>query len=193
MWRHELRIEEPEASLGEPRGEMHKGDFRRIGLAIEHALAEKCSAEMDAIKSARKNAAGPALDRMNLARFEELAVEGFDPPVDPGFLAPFGGGGAALDDGIKVRIDAHLETLGAHGLGQTLRDDEAIKRENAALLRVDPEEIAVFCALGHREKADGIGAQQNVGCDLELLVWAAHSSNVRIEPNPVKPEVSARA
>src|SRR5579885_88567 len=167
MWRHELRIEEPEASLGEPRGEMHKGDFRRIGLAIEHALAEKCSAEMDAIKSARKNAAGPALDRMNLAHFEELAVEGFDAPVDPGFLAPFGGAGAALD--------------------------EASKRENAALPRGDPEEIAGGCALGHREKADGRGAQQNVGCDLELLVWAAHSSNVRIEPNPVKPEVSARA
>jgi len=63
----------------------------------------------------------------------------------------------------RNRLD--LETIGANRLGEAFRDDQAIEREDAARLRVDPEQIFIRGALRHREKADGIGAQQNVGGD----------------------------
>lgn len=186
MRRHELRVEQAEPAFRQPRSEMHESDFRGVGLAVKHAFAEKCRAEVDAIEPAGELAASPAFHRMNAANVEELAIEFSNPPIDPCLLAVFIGGGAGIDDRIEIAIDFDLETIGANRLGEAFRDDQAIEREDAARLRVDPEQIFIRGALRHREKADGIGAQQNVGGDLELVARTAHPARLSATPASVK-------
>ncbi len=149
MGRDELRVEQAEAALREPCGEMDKGDFGRIGCAMKHAFAEEGGAEMNAVKPARKRAIRPALDRVDPANVEELAVEPFDPFVNPGLLSALAGSGATVDYGVKILVNPDLELVGANRLCKALRYDEGVERKNAALLWVDPEQVWVLGAFRH--------------------------------------------
>ena len=42
---------------------------------------------------------------------------------------------------------------------------EAIEREDASLLGLDPEDVRGVAAVRHREDADRIGAQKEIGID----------------------------
>src|SRR3984893_600397 len=162
MRRHELRVEQAEPAFRQTRDEMRQGDFRGAGLAVKHAFAEKRRAEVDAVEPANKRAIRPALHGVAPAGIEELAIEQPNPAIDPCLFASSMGGGASVDHGIEIAIDSDFETIGADCLGETLRYDQAIERENAAHFRIDPEKILVEGALRHRKQADGIGAEQNV-------------------------------
>src|SRR3984893_2767353 len=151
MRRHELRVEQAEPALRQTRDEMRQGDFRGAGLAVKHAFAEKRRAEVDAVEPANKRAIRPALHGVDPAGIEELAIEQSNPAIDPCLFASSMGDGASVDHGIEIAIDSDLETIGADCLGEAVRYDQAIERENAAHFRIDPEKILVEGALRHRK------------------------------------------
>jgi hypothetical protein len=96
------------------------------------------------------------------------------------------GDSASVDHGIEIAIDSDLETIGADCLGEALRYDQAIERDNAAHFRIDPEKILVEGALRHRKQADGIGAEQNIAGYFELVARMAHPSRLVVARRAVK-------
>src|SRR5229473_2757526 len=118
---------------------MDEGHFARIGDPAEHALAEKRGAELDAVKSARENAIGPAFDAMGRAATEERGVEADDLFVDPG-LRPLGRRlCAAAHDRLECAVAGDDEGAAANGPAQPARDVEPLERQDAAAHRIDPE------------------------------------------------------
>ena len=87
MPRDELGVEQGEAPIFEPGDEIDERNLARIAGAGEHALAEKGTAEMHAVKSAGEHAVLPDLNRMAMAEREQFAIETADAPVDPGRAA----------------------------------------------------------------------------------------------------------
>lgn len=81
---HELSVEQREAPIFQSGDEIDQRDLARVAGSREHALAEKGTAEMHAVKAAGKGAVLPDLDRMAMAEREQIAIEAPDPPVDPG-------------------------------------------------------------------------------------------------------------
>src|SRR6202040_3268738 len=146
MRRHELRVEQAEPALRQTRDEMRQGDFRGAGLAVKHAFAEKRRAEVDSVEPANKRAIRPALHGVDPAGIEKLAIEHSNPAIDPCLFASSVAGGACVDHGIEIAIDSYLEPIGTDCLGETFRYDQAIERENAARIRIDPENILVESA-----------------------------------------------
>jgi diaminopimelate decarboxylase len=84
---HELRVEQSEAAIFEPRHEIDERDLARVARAAEHAFAEEGAAEMHAVKSARELPVLPHLDRMAMAECEQLPIKAPDAPIDPGRAA----------------------------------------------------------------------------------------------------------
>ena len=84
----ELRVEQPEAAVGEARREINERDLRSIALVGEHALAEEGAVERDAIEAADEARAAPHLDGVAMAEAEQVAIEPADALVDPGGAAP---------------------------------------------------------------------------------------------------------
>ena len=80
----ELRVEQGEAAIYQPRHEIDERDLARVARSGEHALAEEGAAEMHAVKPADERAVLPDLDRVAMAEREQLAIEAPDAPVDPG-------------------------------------------------------------------------------------------------------------
>jgi hypothetical protein len=124
------------------------------------------------------------------AGIEELAIEQSNPAIDPCLFASSVADGACVDHGIEIAIDSYLEPIGADCLGETLRYDQAIERENATYLGIDPENILVESALRHRKQADGIGAEQNIAGYLELVAGMAHRARLSVATDAVKRERS---
>jgi hypothetical protein len=119
--RDELRVEQREASIFEPCHEIDERDLARIADAAEHALAEKCAAEMHAVKPARDLSVFPDLDRMAMTEREQIAIETSDPAVDPGAAPPRAGRRATFDHGLEIGVDLHLESASADGPHQAPR------------------------------------------------------------------------
>ena len=65
----------------------------------------------------------------------------------------------------EIRVDADVETAVPHALAQRLRNLQAIERNDAALVRLDPVERIVLGTLRHRENARRIGPQQDLRRD----------------------------
>jgi hypothetical protein len=84
---HELRVEEGEASIDQPRHEIDQRDLARVARAREHAFSEEGAAEMHAVKPAHERAVLPDLDRVAMAEREQLAIEAPYAAVDPGRAA----------------------------------------------------------------------------------------------------------
>src|SRR3546814_3182398 len=87
-------------------------------------------------------------------------VELLDDRVDPGVGAVLGRLGAAADDLLEGRVAAHLEVAAADAGAQLARQAEAVERQDAPHVRVDPVQLRIDAALGHRKDADGIGADR---------------------------------
>ena len=64
-------------------------------------------------------------------------------------------------------IDPHLERVRPDRAGEPLRDVERVERNDAALLRLDPEQARVVGVLGHRKNAGRIRLQQDLGRDVD--------------------------
>jgi hypothetical protein len=84
---HELRVEESEAAIFEPRHEIDERDLARVARAAEHALAKESAAEMHAVQSASELPVLPHLDRVAMAEREQLTIKAPDAPIDPGRAA----------------------------------------------------------------------------------------------------------
>ncbi len=132
---------------------------------MKHALAEEGAAEADAVEPADEVVIVPDLHAMGMSEFVQPDVEIADALVDPGVLAARLRCGAAGDDSFESGVDGDGEGVGAHRARQARGDAKAIERYHAAHLRLDPEQGWVVGALGHREDAAGIGAQQHFGGD----------------------------
>jgi len=63
----ELRVEQGEAAIFEPRHQIDQRDLAGVARFREHALAEERPAEMDAVKPAGERSVLPHLDRMAMA------------------------------------------------------------------------------------------------------------------------------
>jgi ribosomal protein S12 methylthiotransferase accessory factor YcaO len=90
---------------------------------------------------------------MGAAEIEQRAVEPANVGVDPGLVAI----GASRHDAIEGAVGDHLERVAARRLGETARNDEAVKRKNSARLRLDPEQGLGVAAFRHRKEPDRIG------------------------------------
>src|SRR6202453_3653903 len=110
---------------------------------------------------------------MRMAGSEQFAVQPHDLVVDPGLLSL----GAGAYDRFESAVGDHLETIGTHGLGEAARDDKPVEREDAALLRLDPEQVLGVAAFGHRKDADGIGPEQDVRRQLKFSRRGFHVRN----------------
>src|SRR5690606_2850220 len=93
----ELRVEQAISAAPEPRHEMHEGDLRVVGLAVEHALAEEGAAERQPVEPADEPAIEPAFDRVDMAESEQFTEDLAYAPVDPG-IGPVRLGGRAGSD-----------------------------------------------------------------------------------------------
>jgi hypothetical protein len=80
----ELGVEQRESPILQSRDEIDECDLARVARPGEHAFAEKGAAEMHPVKPADKLVVLPHLDRVAMAKREQLAIEASDAPVDPG-------------------------------------------------------------------------------------------------------------
>ena len=110
---------------------------------------------------------------MRMAGGEQFAVEPHDLVVDPGLLTL----GAGAYDRFERAVGDHPEAIRPHRLGEAARDDEPVEREDATLLRLDPEQVLGVATFGHRKDADGIGPEQDVRRQLEFSRRGFHVRN----------------
>ena len=188
----ELGVEQPEAAGFEPRDQVHQRDLRSVARAVEHALAEEGAAERDAVEPADQIVAVIDLDAVAMAVRVERAVDAADAAVDPGAGAAGLGLGAAVDHRLEVAVDADREGRGAHGARQPPRHVEALERDDAAHLRLDPVERGIVGAFRHRKDAAGIGLEQHFRRDLDEGVFAAGHGGDLVQGGPRRAEISCR-
>jgi len=163
MRRQELRVEQAVAAAPQPRNELDERDLARIAHSAEHALAEKGGAQRDAIQPADQLALVPAFDAMRGATLEERGIEPHDLVVDPGPGAGFARFGAAAYDRREGGVDAHRKSAPTQHALQAARHVKPLEWNDAAPVRIDPEQLWVVGRFRHREDPGGIGFEQNVG------------------------------
>ncbi len=175
----ELRVEQPEPADPKPRDERRKGAFRCVGHPREHAFAEERRPQLDPVQPADEAAVLPALDRMGVAAREQPAIGGDDRRIDPRLGTLGRRLGASCHDAGKVAVGGDAEALRAQHLGETAGQMKAVERQDAALLRLDPEHVARGAVVGHREDAERIGAEQHLGVEVPGHAVPAHSGGWR--------------
>jgi hypothetical protein len=106
------------------------------------------------------------LSPKNAAR-EELAIERQDRLVDPAFRMAGPGLGAGPHHLVEGSVGGHLEVALPHRPGQPLGQMEAVERQHGAQAGIEPVELGIVAALAHREDADAVGLQQELGRDLQ--------------------------
>ena len=145
--------------------------------------AEEDAAQGDAVEAADEGAVLPAFDAVGVSVAMEVLEEAFDVEVDPCVFAAGGGGGASGDDGGEGAVGGDLVGAGEDGSEQAFRQMEAVERENAAQLGVEPIEPLAAAGFGHGEEADAIGPEHQLGRDLDRparhrqprVCWREHS------------------
>src|SRR5258708_10919300 len=135
-----LRVEQFEAARDQPRHQMHQRHFRSVAGAMEHALAEKGAAEVDAIEPADQLVSLPDFDTVAMPEFVQPDIEIADALVDPGVVAPWLRRRAAGYHGLESPVDGDSEGVGAHRARQSRGDTKTIQRDNTAHFRLDPEQ-----------------------------------------------------
>lgn len=161
----ELAVEQGEPADPQPRHEPGECDLRCVALPRHHALAEERTAKREAIEAADEPISVPAFDRMRKAEPVERGERGFDLPADPGFGAvgrPFG---TEPDHGLKRGVGSDAEAIGGDRLPQRARQVKAVERQDRAAFGFDPIDAIGLAVIGHREHADGIGAEHHPGIE----------------------------
>ena len=168
MLGHELAVEQAEAALDQPRHQMDQRHLGGVALAAEHALAEERRADRDAVEAADQLAVAPAFDAVGMAA-RDAARRRASTIGSLIQLSGWPGRGSA-----QARID-----VGESGVGADLEDGRCARCAPAACgrwkpssgstraqPRIEPVELGIVAALAHREDADAIGLQQELGRDL---------------------------
>jgi len=165
----ELAIEQLEAADPQACHQMRQPDLRGVAHPAEHALAEIGAAERHAVEAADQRAAdvarAPDLDRMGVAVAVQDVVGLLDLAVDPGLGAIARRLRAVAHHLGEGTIGGHREAIRAQRLPQRVGEVEAVERQHAALLGLDPEDVGGVAAVRHREHAHRISAQQEVRVD----------------------------
>lgn len=161
----ELAVEQGEPADPQPRHEPSERHLRRVALPRHHALAEERAAKREAIEAADQPITVPAFDRMRKAEPVERGEGGFDLPADPGFGAVGGAFGTEADHGLEGGIGGDAEAIGGDRLFERARQMESIERQDRAALGFYPIDAIGLAMIGHREHADGIGAEHHPGIE----------------------------
>jgi len=161
----ELAIEQLESAYLQSRDQISQRHFGGVARAAEHAFAEEGAGQLDAVEPPDEGITLPAFDRMGMAAFVKRSIGAFDFGIDPGVGPIRRGLGAAMHDVTKCPVSGYAKASGADRLRQRAREMEAVEREDAALLRLNPEDVLRPPAVGHRENTDGIGAQEEIGIE----------------------------
>ena len=169
----ELRIEQPVSAGSKPRHEMNQRDLRGIARDMKHALAEERAPKAHAIEPTNELFAVIDLDGVAMPDVEQRAVEQTDARIDPGARALRPGRRASVDHGAKIAIAGDGEASCAHGARKARGNVERVKRDDPALLRLDPVERWIIRILGHRKDAARIGLEQHFGRELKERGLAA--------------------
>ena len=140
----ELGVEQAVAARNQPGDQMGEAHFGGVALAGEHAFAEEGAANAHPVEPAHQLALAPGLHRVAVAKLEEFAVEAADFRVDPGVVPARCRLGAAVDDAFKITVHADLEMVRAHGAGKAAGQVEAVEGQDAAVFRLDPEQMRVI-------------------------------------------------
>jgi hypothetical protein len=143
----------------QPGNQPGQRDLRGIGGAAKHGFAKEGPAEANTIEAADELALPPAFDRMGMAGGVEAERRAFDLIIDPRLLALR----AAVDDLSEGPVAGDREAPLAKRPRQRAGDMEAIEREDRPVARLDPENVLCMAAVGHRENARRITAQQQSG------------------------------
>src|SRR5471032_1990483 len=141
MLGHELAIEQAEAPLDQPGGQMNQRHFGSVALAAEHALAKERRADRYAVEAADEFSGDSAFDAVGVAAAVKLTVKRQDRIVDPALGMTGPRFGAGPHDVEKSRIRADLEVPAAHGAGEALGQMEGIEREDGAQPGIEPVEL----------------------------------------------------
>src|SRR5690606_3321119 len=138
-----------ETARAEPLDERDEGDLRRVGLAVEHRLAEERTAEVHAIQAPGQPPVAPRLDRVRVAHGKQRGVADDDLVADP---RPFFAiERAGVDDLDERRIDADFEAPRADDPREALRYVKRGDRDAAARIGGKAPDAAVFER--HRKQA----------------------------------------
>ena len=140
-----------------PRHQPGERNLRRVRHPAEHGFTEEGPAQLHAIKAAYQQIVMPAFDRMGVTHRVKAEGRALDRRVDPGFLAI----GAGQQDLVKCLIAGDPEAAGTDAPRQRTGQVKPIERDDCPAARFDPENIASVTAVGHREYAGGISAQQH--------------------------------
>src|SRR6516162_7414784 len=151
---------------------MHERDLGGIARAMEHALAEKRAPQRDPIESADQHRALVNLEAVAVPPLVELAVKCADARVDPGARASRPGLRTSVKHAVEVAVDCYAKAIRSHRANKPGRDMEAVERNDATFLRLDPEQRWIIRALGHRKYSAGIGLEQHFGGDLDQRRFA---------------------
>ncbi|SMY09563.1 hypothetical protein LOM8899_03730 [Flavimaricola marinus] len=123
-------------------------------MTCENMLSpKKGRAQDDTIDSADKFAVLPDFDRVSMAQPKQLPVEIGDHVVDPGLVTI----GTTADHRIKGAVERDLHVLFAHSAAEASAYPISADGEDAALLRVDPENLRVEPAFRHWKYAGRVG------------------------------------
>jgi len=162
MLGQELAVEQFESADLQARDQISERDLGRVIGAAEHALAEKGAAQPHAVEAADQLVARPGFDRMGIAAAMQLRISDLDIGIDPGVGAACGRLGTVRHHRAEGAVDRHRITVRPDRLGERVREVEAVEREDATFLGLDPEDVVGIAGARHREYPDGVSAQQQV-------------------------------
>lgn len=85
--------------------------------------------------------------------------------ADPATVLPIARRGACFKHLRERGVARHGEAVASHGTGQRLRQVEAIKRQDRAQSRLNPEDFRIIAAVRHRKDAAAIGKHEQFRLD----------------------------
>ena len=173
----ELRVEQPEAAEPQPRDEMHqRRPWRRRGRGETCFRRRRRRAEAYAIEAADQLAVLVAPRSNGRGRAScKLAIEPQDFGVDPGLVALGAGAHHAVESRGRRRPRTGPSARSWRGSCETTRPSSGNTPRASGSTQ---NRCCAIAVLGHREQADRIGAEQQVGGDLALFAGRSHEVRV---------------
>jgi hypothetical protein len=114
MIRHELTIEEREATGSEPRHQPRQGHLGCVATKREHAFAKEGPTQSHTVKPSHQIAVRPAFDGMGVSEPVKQIIARLDLPIYPGLFAI----GTMFDDLRKRPISGDVEHVSSDDLRQ---------------------------------------------------------------------------
>jgi hypothetical protein len=140
---------------------MDEGYLAGITLAAEHALAEKCRTQRDAVQPANKSPIAPALKGMRIAARMQRRIKPDDLRVDPTLLPTRRRFRTGMHDIDEADVARHCETVTANGASEAMWHMERVQRNDPAALRRYPIEVRIVAPFRHGENPFGIYAKED--------------------------------